>query len=90
MTTARQRRFLLAYLGGTLAVVAGLSSLDALSLELAASLSVLVLFAVTTLTAPVHVLPAWRRRLRWPLAGAGAVFLALAGYTTLQKFLAAL
>ena len=90
MPTPRQYRFLRANLFTTLLGIALLASLGALTLEHAFLVGFLALVAVTTLTAPVHVTPPWRRRLRWPLLVAGGVFLALVGVRTAEKLLAAL
>ncbi|WP_049930565.1 hypothetical protein [Halosimplex carlsbadense] len=90
MPTPRQYRFLRAQLYATLLGVAGLASVGALTLEHAFLVGFLALVATATLTAPVHVTPPWRRRLRWPLLLGSAVFLALVGARTLEKLLAAL
>jgi hypothetical protein len=87
MVTVRQRRLLLGQLFGSLVVLAVLASAESLALDLYVSLSFVVLLVVTALTAPVHVRPAWRRRLRVPLYGGAVVFLALIGYRTVQTLL---
>ncbi|WP_232342930.1 hypothetical protein [Halosimplex litoreum] len=90
MPTPRQYRFLRTQLYATLLCVAGLASLGALTLERAFLVGFLALVTVATLTAPVHVTPPWRRRLRWPLLLGSVVFLALVVVRTAEKLLAAL
>lgn len=90
MPTPRQHRFLRAQLYATLLGVAGLASLGALTLEHAFLVGFLALVATATLTAPVHVTPPWRRRLRWPLLVGSGVFLALVAVRTAEKLIAGL
>ncbi|WP_254273441.1 hypothetical protein [Haloarcula marina] len=90
MTTPRQRRFLFALVGWVLGGAALLATADALTLERAFVVGFLGLVLLTALTAPVHVAPRWRRRLRWPLLVGGLVFLAFVTVRTLQKFVASL
>lgn len=87
MATARQRRFLYAQSGWTLACIAILASVGSLSLELVFVGSFLGFALVTALTAPVHARPAWRSRLRWPLVAGTVVFLVIVGIRTLEKFI---
>lgn len=89
MTTVRQRRFLLVTLSFTVLLVAVLASTASLSADVLVSLSFVGFLLVTALTAPVHVMPRWRRRLRIPLYLGGAVFLALIGYRTAETLLRA-
>ena len=75
--TSRRLRFihgLLAWLLGSLAL---LSAIDSLSLELFFVVSLIGLLIVVELTAPVNVTPAWRARLKWPIAAGLVVFAAI-------------
>lgn len=89
MTTPRQRRFLFAQVGWMLVTTAVLASANALTVENAVVASFVGLTVVTALTAPVHATVGWRQRLRWPLLGGAALFLAFVALRTLDKFLRA-
>lgn len=89
MVSGRQRRFLLAQLWAMLLVIAALASLTALEADIVVSLSFVCLLIVTALTAPVHAMPPWRRRLRPVLYVGGGVFLVLIGYRTALTLLRA-
>ena len=90
MTTVRQRQFLLAHTGWTLAGIALLSTAGQLTGEYLFVVAFVGLVLVTALTAPVYAVVGWRRRLRWPLAVGALVFLAFVGLRTVEKFLGAL
>ena len=80
------RRFLYLQAGWTAASVAALAVLGALRLELVFVAAFLGFAVLTALTAPVDTGPAWRSRLRWPLAAGTLVFLVVVGTRTLEKF----
>ena len=86
MATVSQRRFLYAQAGWTIACLALLATVGALSLELLFVGSFLGFVTLTALTAPVQATPAWRSRLRWPLVVGTLVFLVVVGTRTLGKF----
>lgn len=67
-----------------------LATVGSLTLEYVFVLSFLGLVVVTALTSPVHVTVGWRTRLRWPLVVGAAVFVALVGLRTLDKFIRSL
>ncbi|GGO00954.1 MULTISPECIES: hypothetical protein [Haloarcula] len=90
MTTPRQRRFLYAQVGLTLVATAILATVGALTLEHVFVVSFLGFVVLTALTAPVHVTPRWRSRLRWPLLAGAVAFLVLVGLRTLEKFVGSL
>lgn len=90
MTTLRQRRFLFAQMGVTLVAIAVLTTVGALTLDAVFVASFLGLVVVTALTAPVHVAPRWRSRLRWPLLAGAVAFAVVVGLKTLEKFVGSL
>jgi hypothetical protein len=51
-----------------------LAGLGALALDVFYILSYVGLLLASEFTAPLHVKPAWRRRLRWLLVGGGVGF----------------
>jgi hypothetical protein len=80
VATYAQRRTLRALVGWLLLSVAGLAAVDALTVSHWVVVSVLGALVVVQWTAPLSVLPAWRRRLRLPLAVAALAFLAAVLY----------
>lgn len=68
MVTVRRMRFVHATVAWMLAALLVLVLLDAFSYELFFVLSLIGLLIVTELTAPFVVTPAWRKRLKWPIA----------------------
>jgi hypothetical protein len=75
MASTRRYRYVQIQVGALLAVALALEALDALTLELFFLLGLLVFLAVTDLTAPTRVTPAWRTRLRWVFVAGMAVLL---------------
>ncbi|WP_178917297.1 hypothetical protein [Natronomonas gomsonensis] len=80
MATYAQRRTLRLLVGWLLVSVAGLAAVDAFTVSHWVVVSVLGALVVVQWTAPLSVLPAWRRRLRLPLVFAFLAFLAAVGY----------
>ena len=80
MATYAQRRTLRLLAGWLLVSVAGLAAIGALTVSHWVVVSVLGALVVVQWTAPLSVLPAWRRRLRIPLAIAFLAFLAAVLY----------
>jgi hypothetical protein len=64
-------RFFVAWLFGSIIV---LTAINALELELFFVLSLLGFLLLTELSAPIHIRPEWRRRLRWAIAVGLVVF----------------
>lgn len=65
MATRRRTRFVHATLAWLLGSVLVLVVLDALTYELVFVVGLLGFLVVIELTTPLHIQPAWRRRLRW-------------------------
>lgn len=86
MTTRRRYRFVTGNLAWQLAAALLLTALGALTLELFFVVSLIGFLVVTELTAPFHVTPAWRRRLRWVVALGLLVF----GVVVVKRILAIL
>lgn len=86
MTTRRRRRFITGTLAWQLAAALALVLLDALTLELFFVVALIGFLVVTELTAPFHVTPRWRRRLRWLIALGLLVF----AYVVVKRILAIL
>lgn len=74
MTTRRRQRFIHGLLAWMLGTVLLLAALGSLSLELFFVCSLIGLLVVIELTAPVNVTPRWRRRLTWVVAIGLVVF----------------
>ena len=74
MATARRLRFIHGITAWLLGTIIVLAALDAVSYELVFVLGLIGLLIVTELTAPLNVTPAWRSRLRWPIAVGLVVF----------------
>jgi hypothetical protein len=77
MTVRRRYQFLAVVVGWLLASVAVLSAFDALSVDVLYILGFLGLLLAAEFTAPLHVTPPWRRRLRWFLVASGVGFVYL-------------
>lgn len=86
MTVRRRDRFVHATIAWMLAVALVLSLLSELRYELFAVVSLIGLLVVTELTAPVAVVPDWRRRLRWVIL----LGLVLFGYIVVRRILSIL
>lgn len=80
MATHAQRRTLRLLVGWLLSSVAGLAVAGALSVPHWVVVSVLGALVVVQWTAPLSVVPAWRRRLRIPLVVALLAFSAAVVY----------
>jgi hypothetical protein len=80
VATHAQRRTLRLLVGWLLVSVAGLAAVDALTVSHWVVVSVLGTLVVVQWTAPLSVLPVWRRRLRLPLALSILAFLAAVVY----------
>lgn len=74
MATGRRLRFLHGLMAWFLGALFVLVLLEAFSIELFFVLSLIGFLIVTELTAPTVVRPAWRRRLKWPIAIGLAIF----------------
>jgi hypothetical protein len=86
MSTRRRHRFVVGNLAWQLTAALVLVALGALSLELFFVVALIGFLVITELTAPFHVTPAWRRRLRWLIAGGLVVF----GWIVVKRILAIL
>lgn len=80
MATHAQRQTLRLLVGWLLVSVVGLAAVDALTVSHWVVVSVLGALVVVQWTAPLSVLPAWRRRLRFPLVFAFLALLAAVVY----------
>lgn len=80
MATHAQRRTLRLLVGWLLVSLAGLAAVGALTVSHWVVVSVLGALVVVQWTAPLSVVPPWRRRLRVPLVVALLAFLAAVGY----------
>lgn len=74
METRRRVRFIFGQAAWMLASLLVLILLDSLSLELLFVVSFIGFLAITQLTAPFTITPAWRDRLKWIIAIALLVF----------------
>lgn len=86
MSLRRRRQFVTGTVAWMLAAATVLVALDALSLDLFVSVSLIGFFVVAELTAPVAVTPTWRRR----ILVVGALGLLLFGYIVVRRILAIL
>jgi hypothetical protein len=86
MLTPRQRQFLYAQTGWMLATIALLSTIGQLRLQYVFVSSFVGFALLVALTAPVHAVPRWRSRLRWPLVVGSLVFGTLVVVQTVLKF----
>lgn len=77
MATVRRMTFVHSQTAWMLGSLLVLVLLDAFSYELFFVVSLIGLLIVTELTAPMIVSPAWRRRLRWPIAIGLLVFVGI-------------
>ncbi|MFA1611739.1 hypothetical protein [Halobellus rubicundus] len=68
MVVSRRQRFVHAQVAAMVAVAFVLSLLDSLTVELFFVVSLIAFLVNVELTAPFHVTPEWRRRLRWIIA----------------------
>ncbi|SDX92833.1 hypothetical protein SAMN04487946_10494 [Halobellus clavatus] len=83
MAVSRRQRFVHAQVAAMLAVAFVLSLLDSLTGELFFVVSLIAFLVNVELTAPFHVTPRWRRRLRWVIALGLIAF----GYIVVQRIL---
>ncbi|WP_436932809.1 hypothetical protein [Halosimplex halobium] len=86
MTFRRRQQFVSATLAWMLAATLVLVLLDALTMDLFVSVSLIGFFVVTELTAPRAVTPTWRRR----IYVIGALGLILFAYIVIKRILAIL
>jgi hypothetical protein len=86
MSLRRRQQFIQGNIAWMLATVIVLVLLDALSLDLFVSVSLIGFFVLAELTAPVSVTPTWRRRIRV----LGALGLLVFGYIVIRRILAIL
>lgn len=86
MAVSRRLRFVYGQVAVMLAVALALALLGALSLELFFVVSLIGFLVNVELTAPFHVTPRWRRRLRWVILVGLIVF----GYVVVRRILAIL
>lgn len=86
MAVSRRLRFVYGQVTVMLAVTLVLALLGALSLELFFVVSLIGFLVNVELTAPFHVTPRWRRRLRWIILVGLLVF----GYVVVRRILAIL
>ena len=77
METQRRLRFIYGQAAWMLAALFTLTLLDALTLELLFVISFIGFLAITHLTAPFTITPAWRHRLTWLIGLALLVFIAI-------------
>lgn len=68
MPTRRRIRFVHGQIAWMVATIVALTLLGSLSYELLFVCSLIGFLIVTELTAPLNIVPAWRRRLRWVIA----------------------
>jgi hypothetical protein len=83
MAVSRRQRFVHAQVAAMLAVAFVLSLLDSLTGELFFVVSLIAFLVNVELTAPFHVTPRWRRRLRWVIALGLIAF----GYIVVRRIL---
>lgn len=86
MSLRRRQQFIQGTIAWMLATATVLVLLNALSLDLFISVSLIGFFILAELTAPVSVTPTWRRRIRV----LGAIGLVIFGYIVIQRILAIL
>jgi len=83
MSFRRRQQFVHGTVAWMLATAAGLTLLDALSLELFFVVSLIGFLVLVELATPVSVTPRWQRRLRWLVAVGLLVF----GYVIVRRIL---
>jgi hypothetical protein len=86
MAVSRRHRFVYGQVALMLSAALALSLLGSLDLELFFVVSLIAFLVNVELTAPFHVTPPWRRRLRWIIL----VGLVAFGYVVVRRILAIL